>query len=66
MFTQYSVYQLLPWIDKKEISFSLLSQNPAAFYWLEQNQDKIHWFWASGNPGAIHLLEQNPDQIHWS
>jgi hypothetical protein len=32
---------------------------------LEQNQDKIDWFWLSANEGAIHLLEQNQDKIDW-
>jgi hypothetical protein len=32
---------------------------------LEQNQDKINWFFLSENPNAIHLLEQNQDKIHW-
>ena len=45
MFTQYSVYQLLPWIRTDKISFSLLSENPAAIHLLQQNPDKIDWQW---------------------
>jgi hypothetical protein len=29
---------------------------------LEQNIDKIKWFWLMNNPCAIHLLEQNQDK----
>ena len=32
---------------------------------LEQNLDKIDWWWLSRNPAAIHLLEKNPDKISW-
>lgn len=32
---------------------------------MEQNPDKINWWWLSGNPNAIHLLEQNTDKIDW-
>ena len=35
------------------------------FIFLEQNQEKIDWFFLSRNPNAIHLLEQNPDKIYW-
>ena len=65
MFTQYSVYQLLPWIDKKKLCLSGLSKNPGAIHLLEQNPDKINWGWASSNTNAIHLLEQNTDKIAW-
>ena len=32
---------------------------------MEQNPDKIDWYWLSRNPAAIHILEQNPDKINW-
>jgi hypothetical protein len=32
---------------------------------LEENIDKIDWFYLSENPEAIHLLEKYPDKIHW-
>ncbi len=32
---------------------------------LEQNPDKIDWFYLSKNPSALRLLEQNPDKIDW-
>ncbi len=32
---------------------------------LEQNIDKINWFYLSKNPSALRLLEQNPDKINW-
>jgi len=42
-----------------------LSKNPNAIHLLEQNMDKIDWFYLSGNPNAIHLIEQNLDKIDW-
>ena len=33
---------------------------------LENNIDKINWFFLSKNPNAIHLLEKNMDKINWS
>jgi len=39
--------------------------NPNAIHLLEQNPDKIVWFYLSYNPNAIKLLEQNPDKIIW-
>jgi hypothetical protein len=35
---------------------------------LENNQDKIDWYWLSSNPSAraIALLEKNQDKINWS
>ena len=53
MFTQYSVYQLLPWIRTDKISFSLLSENPAAIHLLQQNPDKIDWQWLALNPSIF-------------
>jgi len=32
---------------------------------LEQNQDKIDWYYLSSNPSAISLLENNQDKIIW-
>jgi hypothetical protein len=40
-----------------------LSENPGAIHLLEQNPDKIDWFFLSKNPNAIDLLKQNPDNI---
>ena len=33
---------------------------------LEQNIDKINWFYLSQNLNAIHLLEQNLDKVDWT
>ena len=41
----------------------MLSTNPNAIHLLEQNPDKIDWFWLSLNPNAIDLLEKNQDKI---
>ena len=43
----------------------MLSSNPNAIHILEQNQDKIDWFWLSGNRNAIYLLEKNINKINW-
>ena len=59
------IMKLLDWIDKDNISWNFLSQNPNAIYLLEQNKDKINWHNLSENPNAIHLLEQNKDKINW-
>jgi hypothetical protein len=32
---------------------------------LEQNPEKIDWYFLSQNPSALHLLEQNPEKINW-
>jgi hypothetical protein len=32
---------------------------------LQENQDKIDWFWLSQNPAAIDMLKANPDKIIW-
>jgi hypothetical protein len=34
--------------------------------YIEENIDKIDWFYLSANPNAIHLLELNQDKICWS
>ena len=47
------------------IDGDLLSLNPNSINFLEQNPDRIVWYWLSSNPNAIHLLEQNPDRIDW-
>ena len=39
--------------------------NPNAISLLEQNLDKINWFYLSNNPNAISLLQQNQDNIDW-
>ena len=54
------------WIDQTKLLGSYLSMNSNAIPILEQNPDKIDWFWLSLNPNAIHLLEQNPDKIDWT
>ena len=33
---------------------------------LENNLDKVSWYWLSSNPNAIHLLEKNLDKVDWS
>ena len=43
----------------------MLSSNPNAIQLLQQNQDKIDWFWLCSNPNAVHILEQNQDKINW-
>jgi len=46
-----------------------LSRNPfeGAVQLLEQNPDKISWYFLSANPSkcAMRLLENNQDKIHW-
>ena len=32
---------------------------------MEQNPDKIDWYYLSRNPNAIPILEQNPEKINW-
>ncbi len=59
------MYNLVDWIDIKQLDWYTLSSNPNAIYLLEQNPRKIDWMRLSGNPSAIHLLEANPKKIDW-
>ena len=43
-----------------------LPVNRKIMTFLQENQDKIDWFWLSSNPAAIDLLKENPDKINWS
>jgi hypothetical protein len=55
--------KLLNWIDKNKLHCEYLSQNTNAINYIEQNPDKINWYWLSFNPNAIHYLEQNIDKL---
>ncbi len=61
----YHMYNLVNWIDIKQLDWRRLSLNPNAIYLLEQNLQKIDWMRLSRNPSAIHLLETNPKKIDW-
>jgi len=50
-------------LDK--ITWSILSENPAAISLLEKNPEKISWNELSYNPGAISILKKNPEKINW-
>jgi len=39
--------------------------DPNAIHLLEQNPDKIDWWYISANPNALSLLNQNPRKIRW-
>ena len=43
----------------------MLSHNECAIDILEQNQDKIDWWWICLNPAAVHLLEERQEEIEW-
>ena len=57
-------YELLDWIDQKKLGGSLLSSNPNAIQFLEENPEMINWNELSRNRNAIHLLEKNPTRIN--
>lgn len=40
--------------------------NPIAISWLEQNLDKINWYYLSSNPAAVHILEKNLNKVDWN
>ncbi len=59
------MYNLVDWIDIKQLDWYTLSSNPNAIYLLEQNPRKIDWMHLSQNRSAIHLLEKNIKKIDW-
>jgi len=32
---------------------------------VEQNKDKLDWYYLLKNPNALFLFEKNPDKINW-
>jgi hypothetical protein len=42
----------------------LLSENPNAIPILQNNLDKVDWYYLSGNPNAIHLLRTNLHKVY--
>ena len=54
------------WIDINKINFSLLSLNPNANYYLQENYHKIYWDNISENYNCIDIIEKNIDKINWS
>ena len=62
----------LPWVRLLELDFqfpykisNVLSANPNAIYFLENNPDYINWWFLSANPNAINILENNIDKVNW-
>lgn len=53
-------------IYPEKIRWDILSGNPKAVQWLEENPEKINWYILSRNPKAIHLLKENPEKIDWN
>ena len=45
----YDILKLRNWVDKDRICWRWLSLNPNAIHLLEQNLDKIDWFYLSLN-----------------
>ena len=56
-------YELLDWIDEKNIDFGFLSANPNAIDLLKKNIEKIDWYRLSDNPNASQILEKYPEKI---
>ena len=59
------IYKLRDWINPELIITNALYHNPAALHIIEQNLDKIDWYFLSCIPVAIHILEKNQDKINW-
>lgn len=60
-------YKLRDWINKDELLWYKLCQNPRAIDLIKQNPDKkIDWGELSFNENAIELLEQNLHNIEWT
>jgi len=61
------MFKLNPLIDIERLTWKFLSQNssPGAIKLLENNLDKIDWYYLSQNPNAIHILENNIDKLNW-
>jgi len=58
-------YKLCDWINRDNLKWVLLAENPNAVRLLENNREKIMYFCLSSNPNAIHLLENNLDRVDW-
>ena len=48
-------YVLRDWIPIEKLDWPRLSSNPNAIELLEENQDKINWYWFSLNPSIFTL-----------
>ena len=59
-------YELLDWVDEKNLDWSSLSLNSNAINLIKKNLDKVDWKYLSKNPNAIHRLEQNLDKVDCS
>ena len=57
--------KLLDWIDKNNLNWPNLSDNPNAIELLKQNPNKINWMRLSRNLYAIDLIKDNLDKIDW-
>jgi hypothetical protein len=60
---QFIEYKLRDWINRDNLKWVLLAENPNAIPLLENNTERIMWFILSSNPNAIHLLEKNLDRV---
>ena len=63
---QKPTYELLDWIDIKNLDFDNLSENPNAIKLLEENPNKINWYYLSSNPSIFEfdyekMRENNQD-----
>jgi len=58
------MYKINRWIDiENSIDDNIwnnlsLNPNPIAIYLLEQNPDRIYWYWFALNPNAIDFLKK--------
>ena len=53
------------YVIKNNSYWDKISVNPDAIHIIEQNLDKVDWFYLSLNPSAIHIIELNLDKINW-